>query len=334
MIFNTIQELKTYAGGQVNVGVSLEALTPAYNAARENHLERYLGEDFLDYLELKSGPAPGDAPTAFELEAIQLVSASLALLTLYEWSFTSSVQHSTEGMMRAESDMMKGAYKYQVNDYRSWSLNSGLGALDIALRYCEKNAAELPLWNDSDAAAYHRAVLIRDTRTLRAVHNQPGSRAAYEALRPLMYDLQEFIFVELLGREQLYRQLEVNPAVVFTAEEKALTQMLQRSLAAFAVYEGLSRNVVQIDGGRIIQSEALEPQSMQKTSNPTATMINISALQNQEFAERHLSGIRNFLTLNSAAFPLYTAWLDTNQPDPEEIYPLTKRPTGRKVVGL
>ena len=111
--------------------------------------------------------------------------------------------------------------------------------------------------------------------------------------------------------------------------------MIQHAQAAFAVQQGLYRNVVQLSGGRVVQTEALEPQSMNKESNATTATANLSAMQSQEFAERHLSAIRNFLTINAALFPLYQEWVETNQPDPQEDYPFTAgRRTGGKVLNL
>lgn len=335
MIFNTFQELKDYAGGQVNVGVELNHLTAAYRAARDNHLERYLGDAFLDDLEAKAKPDPGTAPTDKEVGAIKNVSRALALLTLYEWTFTSGVQMGPNGLVRYESDKVKGAYKFQTNEYRRWSLAAGLNALDAALRYCDINAASLPVWDGSEAAEYHRAVLIRSYRTLRRVHNQPADRHAYEALRPLMADLQEFVFVELIGREQLNRLIDRLSVDQPSAEERKLIALLRRSLAAFAVNEALKRNVVELVGGRILQTEALEPQSTEKTSNPTMATVDVSIMQNKEFAERHLSAVREFLKTNGELFPLYLAWLDINQPDADILYPTEPtRRTGGKVVRL
>jgi len=335
MIFNTFLELKKQAGGQVNVGVELTHLTAAYQAARDNHLERYLGDAFLDKLEALAKPDADPEPTEAEQAVIQHVSRALALLTLYEWTFTAGVQMGPNGLVRYESDKVKGAYKYQTNDYRKWSLAGGLNALDAALRYCSQHADDLETWNDSDAAEYHRAVLIRGYRTLRRVHNQPADRPAYEALRPLLFDVQEFVFVELIGREMLDKLLAGLSGAEISAEEKTLTRMLQRSLAAFAVREGLKRNVVELQGGRILQTEALEPQSTEKTSNPTMATIDVSILQNREFAERHLSAVRNYLRVNILLFPLYAEWLDANQPDPDIDYPTDPgRRTGGKVVRL
>jgi hypothetical protein len=337
MLFQTFAELKAHVGGGVNVSVKLEHLTAAYQEARDKHLERYLGDEFLD--ELEAVNVVGQTPTATQTKAIQQVGRSLALLTLYEWSVTSSIEMTSKGATRQEGDNIKGAYKYQVNDYKDWYHKAGLNALDNALRFCEENKDDLTTWNDSEAAAYHRAVLIQDARQLRQVHNQPADRMAYEALRPLLFDIQEFVFVELLGREQLEELLTtiVTPSgdAAIAAVHKALVQKLRRAQAAFAVYEALRRNVVIIEGGRIMQREALEPQSTEKTSNAPAAMINLSAMQSLEFAERHLSAIRVFLTANKEHLPLYVEWLEANQPDPDETYPNTlARPTGRKVVSL
>lgn len=339
MIFNTIQELKTYAGGQVNAKVSLDYLTPSYQQARDKHLERYLGDAFLDHLEAKAKTEAAPAPTAAEVVMIGHVASALALLTLYEWSFTSSVQHGSEGMVRIESETVKGAYKYQLAEYRAWSLSAGLTALDNAMRYCQANAAQFSSWTNSEAAEYHRAVLIRDARTMRSVHNLVSDRNAYEALRPLMLDLQGFLFCDLVGPPQLDRilaSIESPSEVTATkALEDKLRKLMSRVLAAFAVSEGLRRNVIYLEGGRILQREALEPQSVENTSNPALSTLALTMAQNQEFAERLMSELRNFLRTNAEALPLYTEWLELNQPDPEEPYPLTVgRRKGGKVVGL
>lgn len=333
MIFQNIQELKAHVGGAVNVNMPLQSLTAAYKAARRKHLERYLGVRFLDELEAAAATPPPDGLADAQEKAIEAVSEPLALLTLYEYTFTGSVQHGSEGLTRQESDTTRPAFKYQENDYRDWTLTTGLDALDHCLIFLLDHEDDYPTWRDGDGAEYHKAVLIRTAKTLRKFHNQPADRYAYEALRPILADVQSFVIDSLLGEEQMAELLGLRDAV--SSLQKRLIVLLSRALAGFAVTEGLRRNLVQIQGGRIVQTEVMEPQGSVSKVSVQASEVNISVRQNEEFAERHLSKVRDFLNQNRSQFPLYQAWLDANQPDPETLYPATPdRRTGGKVVGL
>ncbi|MEM6771397.1 MAG: DUF6712 family protein, partial [Bacteroidota bacterium] len=258
----------------------------------------------------------------------------LALLTLYEYTFIGSVQHGSAGLTRQESETVRPVFKYQENNYRYSTLTNGLDALDHCLIFLLDNEDDYETWRDGDGAEYHKAVLIRTATTLRKFHNQPADRYAYEALRPILADVQSFVAESLLGEPQMKALLNLDFAEASEAE-KRLVKLLSHSLAGFAVAQGMHRNLVQLKGGRIVQTEALEPQSSERTVNATVSEVNIAAMQNQEFAERHLSRVRDFLKQNGSEFQLYQEWIQANQPDPETLYPATPdRRVGGKVVGL
>jgi hypothetical protein len=295
MIFQTIHDLKDYAGGAVNTGLPLSVLTPCYREARTNYLERYLSADFLDELE----EAAADVATDLQTEAIEWVAPALAMLTLYQYSYIGSVQMGGEGLVTMEGERTKSAYKYQVRDYRDFTLAAGLNGLDTCLIKLQARATDFPVWSASRAAAYHRRVLIRTARDFGDLHNQVTDRRAYEAMRPLLADLHTFVAEACIGRPLLDR--------------------LQRALASFTVHESMRRNLVGVKGNRLVQYEALEPQSVEREGTPPARSLLISTEQNEEFAERYLSYVRDYLQQEAGSFPEYVTWLELSQPDPDAL---------------
>ncbi len=332
MIWRTSEELKDHVGGTVNAGFPLSSLTAAYRDARRNHLERYLSAAFLDELQ---AAVQGNSLTAAQQQVIERIGPALGMLTLYEYSFVGSVQMGGEGLVTIDGDQAKSAYKYQVADYRQYTKASGLNALDAALEFLEVNAADYLTWSQSRAARYHRQVLIRTAAAFRDVHNQATDRRAYEAMRPILRDLHVFVATSLLGDVLLQDLLDAMTEGNASTEEQELTDRLQSALATYTVHEALRRNLVQLEDGRVVQFESLEPQSVQKSSNPSVGVINIVDSQNFEFAERHLSFVRDYLKRHATAFPAYIEWLELSQPDPDIAYPSAPdRRYGGKVTRL
>jgi hypothetical protein len=315
MIFQTIHDLKDYAGGAVNTGLPLSVLTPCYREARTNYLERYLSADFLDELE----EAAADVATDLQTEAIEWVAPALAMLTLYQYSYIGSVQMGGEGLVTMEGERTKSAYKYQVRDYRDFTLAAGLNGLDTCLIKLQARATDFPVWSASRAAAYHRRVLIRTARDFGDLHNQVTDRRAYEAMRPLLADLHTFVAEACIGRPLLDRLLDALNADNATEQEAELIDRLQRALASFTVHESMRRNLVGVKGNRLVQYEALEPQSVEREGTPPARSLLISTEQNEEFAERYLSYVRDYLQQEAGSFPEYVTWLELSQPDPDAL---------------
>lgn len=333
MIFTDTPDLKKYVGGTMNVQLPLSALTAAYRDARRNHLERYLSVAFLDELEA-AVQADGELSAA-QQQAKDYVGPTLGMLTLYEYSFVGSVQMGGEGLVTIEGEKVKSAYKYQVADYRQYTLASGLNALDACLEMLDANAADYMTWAQSRAARYHRQVLIRTAADFRAIHNQVADRRAYEAMRPILKDIHIFVATAVLGEQLLQDLLDAMTEGNPSTEETELIERLQSALATYTVQEAVRRNLVQVDGGRIVQLESLEPQSVQKAGVPGLNVVTLVDAQNHEFAERHLSFVRDYLKRHELAFPAYSEWLELNQPDPDIAYPSAPdRRTGGKVVRL
>lgn len=332
MIFRTDEDLKKYVGGAVNKDLPLSVLTAAYRDARRQHIDRYLGAAFLNELE---GAVAGANITDVQQRAVDWIGPALAMLTLYEYSFVASVQMGGEGLVTIEGERAKSAYKYQVKDYRDATLASGLTALDICLENLEAHAADYPTWSLGKGARYHRAVLIRTAAEFRDIHNQATDRRAYEAMRPLLKDLHLFVAESVMGSSMVNILLESQTNDNATEAEANLIRHLQRALAAFTVHEALRRNLVNLKGGRVVQYEALEPQSTEREGTPSSASISTASWQNSEFAERYLGYVRDYLRANAAHFPEYVEWLALSQAaaDPNDYRPhsITRR-RGARVI--
>ncbi|MEM9928919.1 MAG: DUF6712 family protein [Bacteroidota bacterium] len=332
MLFQNIQEVKTHVGGGVNASMELTVFRAAYRQARRQHLERYLSAAFLDELEAAAAATPSET----QLKAIAWVGEPLALLMVYEYTFTSSVQMGGEGLTRPVGENVEGAYKYQVKDYRDWSISAGLTALDQCLVQLEANAADYATWATGPGAAYHRSLLIRTTDEMRMVHSKVIDRRAYEALRPLLADVQLFVAESILGPVQMAELLDAITSDTYTEYQRELITRLRRSLAGYVVSEAVTRNLLQLKGNRLVQTEALEPQSVQREGTPGMNAINLVAMQTRDFAARHLTHVKEYLAENADQFPAYQAYQASRVPDPDEDYPnaIPNRRRGGKVTRL
>jgi hypothetical protein len=303
-LFNDITDLKKFVGGAANMSLDLDSLDPTLHLVVSNHIVPWLGQAQWDAL---LDAWTNDTLSTEEQALLPVVQRPLAMLAMSEYTSIGSVMFTESGFHRKEmaEEGLHTAYKYQENNYKDYMLHGGYDMIEEMLKFLEANKADYPDWDSSIAATMHRSLLLNYAADLRLHFSKYVSRYTYEVLRPVLEEVELFAILPLLGATQ-YESIKDTP----DAAEQLLIPKLQKAIAHLAVHVGVRRHLVLIKGKSVVQIERLEPQSSEREGVASANSIKAFLQQEEEFANRHLSYIRNYLTENIDDFPLYEAYQD------------------------
>lgn len=307
MLFANISDLKTFLGGAVNTSVELSSLAPAFHAAVYNHIVEWIDVGFWD--EIKSA-YDGASLSAEQTALLPYLQRPLAKLAMYEHRQIGTVQFTESGLQRIETEMHKTAYRYQENAYSQFMLNNGYEDLERLLVYLEANKTDFPTWTSSDAYTRFRALFITYAAEFRRAYGKQVSRYVFEIMRPVMQDIETFALIPLMGEDQ-FNDLKANLlAGTASAEEQELRARIIRSVASYTMEESLKRQWVQLEGNKVIQLEQgiMQADEARRVVDPAS--LNIAINHNKEFANRHLSYVKQYLDDNLDVFTLYSDYLD------------------------
>lgn len=304
-LFDDFSDFKDYAGGTVNQSVALESLAPAMEEALATHILPWLSQEMYD--ELESAIA---APSAAQTALLQRVKKAFALLSMYEYTATASIQVSDAGMMRVETEDMKSAYKYQESSYRDWMLHTGYNRLEDMLRFLNANLGDYATWASTLEAAHSRELFLNYTFEFRRVHSKSMSRYTFEVLRPIIEDIEIFAIKANLG-EAFYSELKAAVAQQsINADQAIVIGIIQKAVAHLAVNEGVKQGIVQIKGDMVTKNATAEQQGYHVKSAPVADDVDLKTHYEYTTGNRHMSELLAFLSDNQDDFPIYKSHLE------------------------
>jgi hypothetical protein len=331
-LFRNNTQFKAQVGGGANVSLELASIAPTLVQVAERYLKPWLGK--LTYDELKTYIAATSPAANAALDALlPYAQSALAALGLEAYSVIATVQLSEAGIFRIESDERKTPYKYQENAYRRQLRAQGMDAIERMLDFLEANKDDYPNWK-IDARPRARGLFINSAAELREVYASYVDRATFEAIRPILVDVEAFIMVPSVGQAQ-YDALKtlvrdgIPTAVLDNAGHPVLDddgkptysyaplagvyleaiQRIQKCVGLAAINEAMRRQWVMLRENQLIQVEGLEPQTFMKEGVPNSQAIDLSAKHLQEFSERNLSYALKYLADHPTEFPAYATFL-------------------------
>lgn len=331
-LFKTITQFKAQVGGGANVSLELASITPTLAQIAERHIKPWLGKLTYDELNTYVAATNPATNTAFDT-LLPYVQAALAPLALEAYSVISSVQLGEAGIFRIESEERKTPYKYQETAYRKQLREQGMDAIERMLEFLEENKDDYPNWK-LDGRPRARALFINTAAELRDVYASYINRATYEAIRPLLVSIEEFMILPSVGQAQ-YDALKTlvregiptavldntgkpvldddgNPTYTYAALSGVYLEVIkhiQTAVGLAAINEAMRRHWVTLRENQLIQIETLEPQGYTKDGVAPGQAIDLSAKHLQEFSERSLSFALKLLKENPTQFPAYAAYL-------------------------
>lgn len=305
MLFATISELKAVLGGAVNTSVELSSLTPAFHAAVYNHMVEWISEEFWDQFYTAYD---GDSLTAEQTALLPYLRRPLAKLAMYEHQQIGTVQFNEAGLVRIETETHKTAYRYQEQAYAQFMLYQGYEDLERLLMYLETNKADFGAWALSEAYTRHRSLFITYAAEFRRAYGKQVSRYVFEIMRPVMADIEIFALLPMMGQLQLTDLKTKLLAGTASAAEQELHARIIKAIANYSMEESLKRNWVALEGNRVVQGELdiMQANEAKRPADPVG--FDVAVRHNHEFANRHLSYVKQYLDDNLETFTLYAAY--------------------------
>lgn len=317
-IFTDIAQIKDHVGGAINQTMEIESIGPHVTMAAQKHIKVWIGDVLWDAV--VAYVTNGDSGNTAYDNLMPYLRKPLAFLTLEEYAKVGSIQFGEGGLYRTENDHYKSAYKYQENNFRESMLENGYEALEMLLFFLESNEDDYPTWVSSTGYYRNKALMINSAVTFRDRYSGAISRYTFDMLRPLLEDVEWFSLYPIMGAEQ-YEDIKTkitNKAISGSTFDAQLLELMQKAVAYFTVKEGIRRNMLQLKGNRVIQIDALEPQSSYKEGSASIGAVKLAHRHNDDLGNRYISRIVKYLNDNSTEFPLYAAWKEVNTVEESE----------------
>jgi len=308
LIYDDIDQFQSFLGGAVNNSLEETSIEPTAFMVAKKHVIPWLSQTQWDDLIA----AVAGTPTPAQTNLLDYVRRCLALLTMHEYSHVGNIFFGENGMYRMESQEMKSAYKYQENDYRNAMFLNGWEAVEWMQLFLDANSATYTLWAASDSFTNTRAYFINYAEEFRAVYTKKLTRSTFEVLRPLIDELETFAILPLIG-QSLFDVLKADilaGTLSANTYRNNLVLLIRKALAHFVIEEGIKRHWIKFQHDRVVYNEQLEPQSSEKQSQASSQQISLKMRHHEEFANRHISFVKKYLTDNLDEFPEYQAYLD------------------------
>jgi hypothetical protein len=310
--FKSTTELKISAGGAVNASLELASIDPTIRYVAERYIEPWVGKTLMAICEayVASNYSPVDPIKAMLLGNVQ---AALAPLSLEEYSKIAAVQMSEAGMFRIESEERRTPYKYQETEWRRSMRAHGFSSLERLIQVLEDNKDE-PLFASwlTEARPKAKGLFINSASELRDVYSSYVDRATFEAIRPIIEDLESFIVKARIGAAEFDRLkgFILNGVPTQDAEIYNMAlRYLRKAIGLAAVNEGMKRHWVTIRENQLIQAESLEPQGYIREGSPSGQSLATTLLHLDSFSARELSLALDYLAAHPEQFPNYAAFI-------------------------
>ncbi|NQY00454.1 MAG: hypothetical protein HRT70_04880 [Flavobacteriaceae bacterium] len=309
--FQNIDDFKKQVGGAVNYSLDFDSISPIIITTGHNHIIPWIGlglwtdiyGEYLTFLE------NGTELSAQNQALLPYLQKTIAHLTMFEYMHIGGIQVSDSGAHRVENENMKSAYKYQETQYQNWMRDNGYEHLEQMMDFLKVNANDYPLWTNSNEYNQSFNLVINSAAEIRLYIGKRISRYTYEILRTIIEDVEIFSLIPHMGEDQ-YQDIKdkIAGGNVLSDNDAQLLALMQKVVAEFAVFEGIKRQMVRLEGHSVVQSETLEPQGFEKLSVPGNAMTNLKLNSHESFANRYVTNLINFLEKNRVDFPLYDAY--------------------------
>jgi hypothetical protein len=306
-IFPDSDTFKGHIGKGISANMTITEMDPIILAASEKYLIPWLGYAFWDKL---VEDVEDDAVAGEYAIILPYVQRTLAWFTMHEYPNVGEVNVSDRGIMRMETEDHKTAYKSQVNNYTRYARETAYAALETMLRKLETFDPAISEWSASDESLRNREAFINSALDFQLAYSTKISRYVMETTRGVMLDIEEFAILPLIGQPFFEELKTAILAKTETAEQLTIIKMIRKAVAAFTVEEGIRRSIVLNTGEAIVVIEALEPQSNYREGAPDAAKLRMALRHNDEWGNRHISLIKNYLANNIEDYPTYQTWVE------------------------
>ena len=190
----------------VSMALERERLWPFIEAAERKYIYPILGKDLYEetqkvITDAGSGSlGSGDEDAAKVKELIRLIQIAELNLAYYVGFDVIGVKISDAGFQRVESEKIKGLYKYQEINLRTYFAETGFNGIDDILQYLEGNIEHFPEWEECPANIMRQKMVIKDADSFNLICDINRSRLTFLRLIPFMSQVVDMEIIAAVGQ--------------------------------------------------------------------------------------------------------------------------------------
>ncbi|WP_421801764.1 DUF6712 family protein [Flagellimonas sp.] len=301
-LLKTIQDVKKYVAA--NASVKFDSLKPYIIQADRKFVIPACSQELYTVLE------PGNSSDNKE-KVYELLREASAHLAMFLYIPIGNVEINDHGIIVESGESSKAAEWWQIRDLRRSFLESGLGAIDDALKIMEANEGDFDEWKGSDSYTLFMELFVKRTDTFNRWFNISNSRRTFLALRPYMLEAHHQYFVGKLGKETVARiNFTTKPLTELSTELAQgvpfqVMGLMQASLVNYTVAKAIDSGMFEITPSGIYQKLDDFPGQKTKTLNDVQInrLLSNKILAGEEFFKKAI----DIIELNPLEFPEYTS---------------------------
>ncbi len=297
-LFSNFANFKSFVGGRINTTIELDSISPTIYDAARRHLVPWLGLEFYEELVTAAAGTPNAAQTAL----LPYIRKALALLTMYEYSKVGKIEFGETGLHRVETDTRKSAFRYQEKEYVESMLEHGYDALEQMLLFLDREQATYTDWRDSEEGQAHLSALLNYAQDFRRLTSHQCDRYTFEALRPIIADIEVWGAEKLLPAEFWEGFKERHLEGSLTVAEKEVRKYMRQAFARRALEQATVLHWVQIKSGRIYVAEEFGEQSQVNRTMPASSGGSLY-FAHGVWSDRHTQRWIDYIKANPDDFP-------------------------------
>lgn len=313
-LITTIDELKTHA--PVLASFDIELILPDIERAEQRWIIPVLGQAFYDEI---FSAYDGDTLTTLQEDVLNKIRKPLAQFACVLYAPKGNVSFGSQGIQQVHSENgSKPAFQWSVDQMLMSYLEGGYEGLDILAAFLEANKDDLTTWATSAEYEKSKELFLNTSLEFDAHFSINRSRKTFEALRHILKRHNDITVKNLLGSD-LYDELKeqvIDDDV--TADNELLLNFIRPALVHLTVADAVTELAVKIDefGITVVTSNTSSTtQNQQARQAAPSHMLNDLARKEKAIGEQYLAQLTDFLSTNSADYPLYTV------PDEDDLEP-------------
>lgn len=287
----------------------IEKWKPAERAARNQFLVPVLSQTFIDELLAANTPSPE------QVKAIKAIKEALAHLAMIKLLPTLNVSVQDGGMSQYDRERESVAPWWAVRDFKRALQTNATVALDLLLVLLKKNVGDYSSYQSSDQ--YIRSVgnFVNDVATAQKYVPVIKSHFLLESMRSDLTRVDEAHLLKILSKDLFEALLEFKKTDDDWADYSPLKPYIEEYEINLAFAESISGHTISYSEDFKLHipliSEAETGRRTLPADNPMKEQLERVAKANAHSA---LNRLKNELTTNASAYPLYTA------PEDDAVY--------------
>jgi hypothetical protein len=285
----------------VSQASNFDNLVPHLANAERDYLIPVIGQPMYDELQEFYEATYPDDPTEVQEKTKELLNlCQSAVAHIAYWiGFDLLNTHISDGFKRTETDKIKGLFKYQEENLKSYFRTNGFNGLDSVLKYLEENIASFGEFKASDAYTVLKSAFIPNTDIFNSIVFINKSRLTFLRMKPHIQLLEDTEIVPLLGSvafAELKDEMEKDSP---DAKMMAILPYIRKPLAFLASALLMEESGADLQDNGLYFTTSNDTERKPSETDRIAVLVN----RNRNLGNAYLDQLRSYLVAHAADWP-------------------------------